>query len=98
MRWTTEDSIGSLDIQLFDDCGQPLTTTWAPRSYAITFNCYEQTEERTILDVAAASGNTYIQSNVGYQEKNVSAAWDQLSKQTVGKNPHKSAKQLQRER
>jgi len=97
MRWTTEDSIGTLDIQLYDDCGQPLTTTWQPRNYAITLNCYEQTEERTLLDVAAA-GNTYIQSGGAYQERNVSAAWDQLSRQTVGKNPHKSAKQLQRER
>ena len=98
MRWTTEDSIGSLDIQLYDDVGQPLTTTWQPRNYAVTFNCYEQTEERTLLDVAAASGNTYIQSGGAYQEKNTSVAWDQLARQTVGKNPHKSAKQSQRER
>jgi hypothetical protein len=42
MKWTTDNSVGTIDIQLFDDVGQPLLTTWQPRPYQITFNCYEQ--------------------------------------------------------
>ena len=42
MKWTTDNSVGTIDIQLYDDVGQPLTTTWQPRPYQITFNCYEQ--------------------------------------------------------
>jgi hypothetical protein len=41
MRWTADNSVGTIDIQLYDDCGQPLTTTWQPRPYQITFNAYE---------------------------------------------------------
>ena len=42
MKWTTDNSVGTIDIQLYDDVGQPLLTTWQPRPYQITFNCYEQ--------------------------------------------------------
>ena len=42
MKWTTDNSVGTIDIQLYDDCGQPLSTSWQPRPYQITFNCYEQ--------------------------------------------------------
>lgn len=45
MRWTADNAVGTIDINLFDDCGQPLTTTWAPRPYQITFNCYEMKKE-----------------------------------------------------
>lgn len=41
MRWTADNSVGTIDIQLYDDVGQPLTTTWQPRPYQITFNAYE---------------------------------------------------------
>ena len=41
MKWNAESSVGQLDIALFDDCGQPLSTVWSPRPYQITFNCYE---------------------------------------------------------
>jgi hypothetical protein len=41
MRWTADNSVGTIDIQLYDDCGEPLTTTWQPRPYQITFNAYE---------------------------------------------------------
>jgi hypothetical protein len=41
MRWTADNAVGTIDINLYDDVGQPLTTTWAPRPYQITFNCYE---------------------------------------------------------
>jgi hypothetical protein len=41
MRWTADNAVGTIDINLYDDVGQPLTTAWAPRPYQITFNCYE---------------------------------------------------------
>ena len=47
MRWTSGSSIGSMSVQLFDDVGQPLTTTWQPRPYQISFNVYEQDKDST---------------------------------------------------
>lgn len=47
MRWSSESSVGQIDINLFDDVGQPLQTTWAPRPFQITFNCYEQDKDST---------------------------------------------------
>jgi len=47
MRWSAESSVGQIDLNLFDDCGQPLQTTWVPRPYQITFNCYEQDKDGT---------------------------------------------------
>jgi len=44
MRWSSDNSVGTLDIQLYDDVGQPLTTTWQPRPYQITFNAYEDSK------------------------------------------------------
>ena len=41
MKWTVGAAIGTVDINLYDDVGQPLTTTWAPRPFQITFNCHE---------------------------------------------------------
>jgi len=41
MRWTADNSVGTVDVQLYDDVGQPLKTTWQPRPYQITFNAYE---------------------------------------------------------
>jgi hypothetical protein len=45
MRWVSESSIGQLDINLFDDVGQPLLTSWEPRPFQITFNAYEQDKD-----------------------------------------------------
>lgn len=45
MRWTADNAVGTIDINLYDDVGQPLTTTWAPRPYQITLNCYESPKE-----------------------------------------------------
>lgn len=45
MRWSAESSVGQIDINLFDDVGQPLQTTWQPRPFQITFNCYEQDKD-----------------------------------------------------
>jgi hypothetical protein len=47
MRWSSESSVGTIDINLFDDVGQPLLYTWQPRPYQITFNCYEQDKDST---------------------------------------------------
>lgn len=41
MKWTVGAAIGTVDINLYDDVGQPLLTTWAPRPFQITFNCHE---------------------------------------------------------
>jgi hypothetical protein len=45
MRWSTDNSVGQMDIQLYDDVGQPLQITWQPRPYQITFNVYELDKE-----------------------------------------------------
>jgi len=42
MRSTANNSVNDVDIQLYDDCGQPLTTTWKPRDFQITFHVYEE--------------------------------------------------------
>ena len=47
MRWSSGSSVGSMSIQLYDDVGQPLKTTWQPRPYQITFNVYEQDKDGT---------------------------------------------------
>lgn len=47
MRWNAGSSVGSMDIQLYDDIGQPLQITWQPRPYQITFNVYEQDKDGT---------------------------------------------------
>ena len=41
MKWTVGAAVGTVDINLYDDVGQPLTTTWQPRPFQITFNCHE---------------------------------------------------------
>ena len=45
MRWSAESSVGQIDVNLYDDVGQPLRTTWQPRPFQITFNCYEQDKD-----------------------------------------------------
>lgn len=82
MRWTTENSVGTIDIQLYDDVGQPLTTTWTPRPYQITFNCYERSmegdkERDEMVDANGKPPPKYA----SYHERNVSQAWEQLSRQ-----------------
>jgi len=46
MRWTADNSIGNMSIQLYDDLGEPLKYEWRPRDFQITFNVYER--ERSI--------------------------------------------------
>jgi hypothetical protein len=45
MKWTADNSVGTIDINLYDDIGQPLTTTWTPRPYQITFNVVENVRD-----------------------------------------------------
>jgi hypothetical protein len=45
MKWTADNSVGTIDINLYDDIGQPLTTTWTPRPFQITFNAIENTRD-----------------------------------------------------
>lgn len=45
MRWSAESAVGQIDINLFDDVGQPLLTSWVPRPFQITFNCFEQDKD-----------------------------------------------------
>jgi hypothetical protein len=54
MKNTAANAINDVDIQLYDDCGQPLQTTYAPRNYQITFHVYE-------ADAREA------ESNIGYK-------------------------------
>jgi len=83
MRWSAESSVGTIDIQLYDDVGQPLTTTWAPRPYQLTFNCYErsQSDDRGDGAMDASEAGKPPPKYASYQERNVTQAWDQLSRQ-----------------
>ena len=46
MRWTADNAVGQIDINLYDDVGQPLQITWQPRSYQITFLAFEQEKDK----------------------------------------------------
>jgi hypothetical protein len=75
MKWNTGNSIGAIDIVLYDDVGQPLLATWIPRPYQITFNCYEMdTEEKEVFD-PASGGTITLPRHTPYQAKNL-AAWN----------------------
>jgi len=78
MKWSTENSIPTIDIQLYDDIGQPLTTTWQPRNYAITFNAQEITDSDRV--VKENMGDSTIKSYANYKEQNVSRAWANIPK------------------
>ena len=49
MRWTADNSIGTIDINLYDDVGQPLSTVWQPRPYQITFNAMENPKDEGMM-------------------------------------------------
>lgn len=49
MRWTADNSVGTIDVNLYDDVGQPLTTTWQPRPYQITFNAQENAKDEGMM-------------------------------------------------
>lgn len=54
MRWTAANAVGGVDIQLYDDIGQPLTTSWRPREFQLSFHVYE-------------AGDSEANANVGYR-------------------------------
>jgi hypothetical protein len=54
MRSTAANAINDVDIQLYDDCGQPLITAWNPRDFQITFHVYE-------------AGDRESEGNIGYR-------------------------------
>jgi len=45
--WTTDGSVDSIDIRLYDDFGQPLATEWTPRPFYITLHAYQNTPEES---------------------------------------------------
>jgi len=49
MRWTADNSVGTIDINLYDDVGQPLSTVWQPRPYQITFNAMENPKDEGMM-------------------------------------------------
>jgi hypothetical protein len=53
-RWTAGSAVNAIDIQLYDDVGQPLATAWLPRDFQITFHVYE-------------GGDHNPEHNVGYR-------------------------------
>lgn len=57
MRWTADNSVGTIDINLYDDVGQPLTTTWQPRPYQITFNAMENAVDEGLRGGEMLSAN-----------------------------------------
>jgi hypothetical protein len=81
MKWSTENSIPTIDIQLYDDVGQPLKTSWQPRPYAITFNAYERSQGSYGGNDSDSDDGKKIKKYRSYQEKNTSRAWANLAKQ-----------------
>jgi hypothetical protein len=45
--WTTDGSVDSIDIRLYDDYGQPLATAWVPRPFYITLHAYQSSPEES---------------------------------------------------
>ena len=76
MRWTADNSIGGIDLQLYDDVGQPLTTTWNPRNFQITFNVKENPKDESNY----GDGNSLsdlIKQFAPYKDRNA-GAWNNL--------------------
>jgi hypothetical protein len=48
--WTTDGSIDSIDIRLYDDYGQPLATAWKPRAFQITLHAYQNEAEESTMN------------------------------------------------
>jgi hypothetical protein len=82
MKWSVESSIPTIDIQLYDDVGQPLQVTWLPRPYQITFNCYERSQDYVADRDDEEHGSAKPPPRyASYQEGNVSRAWKNLARQ-----------------
>jgi hypothetical protein len=72
MKWTIGNSVGQMDIQLYDDTGKLLTTSWAPRPYQITFNVYEGGDEKEAVVGADGSVMT-LPKYAPYSPQNANA-------------------------
>ena len=72
MKWTVGNSVGQMDIDLYDDTGKPLATSWAPRPYQITFNVYEGGDETETV-VGSDGQITTLPKYAAYQPQNANA-------------------------
>ena len=78
MRWTTGNSVGTIDINLYDDVGQPLATSWVPRNYQITFNVYESGDsDEKVVDKETGESMT-LKRYAAYVPENAQA-WNSPS-------------------
>lgn len=73
MRWTAGSSIGTMDINLYDDLGRVLQYTWLPRAFQITFNVYESGDEKETV-VGSDGHVTTLPKFSAYSPQN-SNAW-----------------------
>jgi len=72
MKWTVGNSVGQMDIELYDDTGKPLASSWAPRPYQITFNVYEGGDETETV-VGSDGQITTLPKYAAYQPQNANA-------------------------
>lgn len=75
LKWTADNAVGTIDIQLYDDTGQPLRTQYQPRPYQITFNAYEGGDDNDKVDDNSTSN---APTKYGpYRDRNA-VAWQNL--------------------
>jgi hypothetical protein len=72
MKWTADNAVGQIDINLYDDVGQPLQITWQPRSYQITFLAYES-KDRSEGGSSADGLENLLQKYAPYRARNEEA-------------------------
>ena len=82
MKWTADNAVGTIDINLYDDVGQPLQYKWIPRNFQLTFNAYEGRDDTYEKDNGAEHENDYSPPprHGAYKDKNA-IAWKNLSRQ-----------------
>jgi hypothetical protein len=77
LKWTADNAVGTIDIQLYDDVGQPLRTQYQPRPYQITFNAYEGGDDSEKIDDNSESN---LPRKFGpYKDRNA-VAWSNLKR------------------
>jgi hypothetical protein len=74
MKWTADNAVGTIDIQLYDDVGQLLAYKWLPRNFQLTFNAYEGGDDSSPSD---KSDNDAPPKHGAYTNKNAKA-WKNL--------------------
>jgi hypothetical protein len=77
MRWTADNAIGNIDIQLFDDIGNPLQTSYNPRPFQITFNVKENDKDEGVSGAGRTELESLIRHYAPYKDKNTQA-WNNL--------------------